>query len=123
MENLIIVFGVLFLAAGVSFFVKPDYIFEFLRKEANNINLQILAITVRLLLGFLLIYFANSSRYPNTIAAIGWFIILAAIVLLLMGRKSFQRLIAWALNFFKPYRMVGGLVAILFGMFLIYAFI
>jgi len=123
MENLIIVFGVLFLAAGISFFVKPDLIFDFLRKEANNIILQILAITVRLVLGLLLIYFANSSRYPTVIAAFGWFIILAAIALLLIGRKNFQILIEWVLNFFNPYKMVGGFLAIMLGMFLIYAFI
>jgi hypothetical protein len=40
-----------------------------------------------------------------------------------MGRRNFNRLMSWALSLSKPFGRVGGVVAVAFGAFLIYAFV
>lgn len=123
MEILIIIFGALIIIAGIGMLIKPDFIFDYLKRESDNYKLHIFAIAIRLVVGFLLIYFAGISQYPVAVEALGWFTIIAAIALILIGHKNFQQLIEWAVTFLKPYRYIGGLIAIAFGGFLIYAFL
>ncbi|MBW2252864.1 MAG: hypothetical protein JRF60_20180 [Deltaproteobacteria bacterium] len=54
---------------------------------------------------------------------IGWLSIVAAIFLSVMGRRNFNRLMSWALSLSKPLGHVGGVLAVAFGAFLIYAFV
>lgn len=123
MELIIIIFGGLIIVGGVGMLVKPDFIFDFLKRESGNRNLHLFAIIIRLLIGIILILFAGMSAYPTIMEALGWFTVIAAVALILIGRKNFQRLIDWAVTFLKPYRFIGGLLAIVFGGFLIYAFL
>lgn len=123
MELLIFIFGALIIAGGIGMLVKPDFIFDFLKRESNNLNLHIFAIAIRVVIGFLLIFYSDVSEYPVIMEALGWFVIIAAVALILIGRKNFQKLIDWAVTFLKPYRFIGGLLAIVFGGFLIYAFL
>ncbi|MBW2284657.1 MAG: hypothetical protein JRF65_08675, partial [Deltaproteobacteria bacterium] len=60
---------------------------------------------------------------PTVIEVIGWISIAAAIFLAVMGRRNFTRLMSWALSLSKPFARVGGIFAVAFGAFLIYAFI
>lgn len=123
MEQIIIIFGVLIIAAGIGLLFKPDFIFEFLKRESTNTRLHIIAIAIRIIFGILFIYYAELSGYPIVIEAIGWIAIIAAIALILIGRKNFQHLIDWAVTFLKPYHTLGGFFAIAFGIFLVYAFL
>ena len=123
MTVVIIIFGALSLLAGIVIVVNPDIIFGVLRNYVDKLALHILAIVVRLLLGVLLIYQANVSKFPFVIEIIGWITIVAAMVLAVMGRRTFKRLMSWALSFVKPYGRVGGVVAAAFGAFLMYAFV
>ena len=103
--------------------IKPDFLFDYLKRESDNYKLHIAAIVVRLIVGFLLIYYAELSQFPVAMEALGWFTIIAAVALILIGRKNFQKLIEWAVTFLRPYRFVGGILAVVFGGFLIYAFL
>jgi len=85
--------------------------------------MQILAIVVRLVLGVLLIYQSGASKYPLVIEIIGWLSIVAAVFFTVIGRNNFKRLISWALSLAKPFGRVGGVVAVCFGAFLVYAFV
>jgi hypothetical protein len=89
----------------------------------DKLALHILAVVVRLVLGALLIYQSNISKFPLVIEVIGWLSIVAAIFLAVMGRRNFNRLMSWALSLPKPLRHVGGVIAVAFGAFLIYAFV
>lgn len=123
MNSLIIIFGFLMLLAGGLLIVRPEMIFNILRDNADKLWLHIGAVLVRLLLGMLLIYQANASRFPIAIEVIGWIAVLAAIVFTMIGRNNFKRLISWAFSLAKPFSHVGGGLALCFGGFLIYAFI
>ena len=119
----IIIFAGLILLAGMFIVIKPDVMFDFLRNNSDRLELHILAIVVRLVLGVLLIFQAGVSRYPLVIEVIGWLSVVAAVFLLVIGRHNFKRLMVWALSFVNPFGRVAGVMAAVFGGFLIYAFV
>ena len=123
MTTIVIIFGTLILLSGLVILVNPEIVFRTLRKHSERIELQILAVVVRLALGVLLIYVSGISRFPLVVAIIGWLSVIAAVALAAIGRNSFKRLIAWALSLQRPYGRVGGILAACFGGFLIYAFV
>ena len=123
MTILIIIFGALTLLAGIIIIINPENIFGLLNKHTEKLELQILAIVVRLVLGALLIYQSGASKYPFVIEIIGWLSIVAAAFLATIGRNNFKRLISWALSLAKPFGRIGGVFASAFGAFLIHAFV
>ena len=123
MTLVIIIFGALTLLAGIVIVINPEVIFGFLRNNLDKLVLHILAVAVRLVIGVLLIYQSNISKFPFVIEIIGWLSIVAAIFLAVMGRRNFNRLMSWALSLSKPFGRIGGVLAGAFGAFLMYAFI
>ena len=123
MTMLIIIFGALTLLAGIVIVINPEIIFGFLGNRLDKRELHILAVVVRLVLGVLLIYQSGISKFPFVIEFIGWLSIIAAIFLAVMGRSNFKRLMSWAISLVKPIGRVGGVLAVAFGTFLIYAFV
>ena len=123
MTLLIIIFGALTLLAGIVIVINPEVIFGFLRNNLDKLVLHILAVVIRLVIGALLIYQSNISKFPFVIEVIGWLSIVAAIFLAVMGRRNFNRLMSWALSLSKPFSRVGVILAVAFGAFLIYTFV
>jgi len=123
MTVLIIIFGALTLLAGIVIVINPEVIFGFLRNNLDKLVIHILAVVIRLVLGVLLIYQSSISKFPFVIEVIGWISIFAAIFIAVMGRRNFNRLMSWALSLVKPIGRVGGVLAVAFGAFLIYAFV
>lgn len=117
----ILVFGGLTLIAGVIILFQPETIFGILRRNLDAVSLHILAVAVRVLLGAALILYASESKYPLTLEILGWVSLVAAVVLGLISRSNFRRLMKWALGLSSSYGRIGGGVAVLFGGFLIYA--
>ncbi len=123
MTIFLIIFGVLTCLAGIVILVNPEIIFGFLRKHSDKIEVHILAVVLRLILGALLIYQSSASKYPFAIEIIGWLSIVAALFFAVIGRNNFTRLMAWALSLVKPLGRVGGIFAFAFGAFLVHAFV
>ena len=123
MSILIIVFGLLMLLAGMSLITNPEIIIKMLRDNAAKLWLHIGAVAVRLSLGALLIYQASVSKFPVTMEVIGWIAIFAAIVFTIIGRNNFKHLMSRAFSLVEPFGRIGGVLAIFFGSFLIYAFV
>ena len=123
MTLLIIIFAALTLLAGIVIVINPEVIFGFLRNNVDKLAVHILAVVVRLVIGVLLIYQSNLSKFPLVIEVIGWISIVAAIIIAVMGRRNFNRVMSWALSLSKPLGRVGGVLAVAFGAFLIYAFV
>ena len=121
MNFLIIMFSTATIIAGMIIVINPETIFGLLRRTLESIGLHILAVLVRVILGVALIMYSAESKFPTVIAIIGWISILAAFVLGIMGRTNFNRLMSWALSIAPSIGRIGGLLAILFGGFLIYA--
>ncbi len=123
MTILIILFGTLILFIGIIITIQPKVIVGFVRKRLGNLRLHIFAVVIRLVIGFLLITQSDVSRFPFIIEIIGWLSLIAAFTLAAIGRRSFHRLMTWAVSIAKHYGRIGGILAGAFGAFLIYAFI
>lgn len=123
MPSIIIFFGILTFFAGLVIVINPESIYGVLGNNLDKILLHVLAVGVRVLIGILLILSASASKYPTIIAVLGWLSLAAALVLLVIGRKRFLRLMSWALSLPQPYSRLGGVVAVVFGGFLVYAFV
>lgn len=123
MTLIIIIFGLLTSVAGILILINPETVFAPLRNNVEKPWLHVTAIVVRLILGVLLILYADVSRFPLIILIIGYLSIAAAGVFSIIGRQRFIRLMRWAFSFLQPWGRVGGLFAALFGGFLVYAFI
>lgn len=122
MKLIIKSFGMLMLLLGISLLIKPEIIFGWIENNMENTSLYIFAIVVRLVFGILFILAARESRYPRVIKFLGFLFILAAIILIFIGQESFQELITSLIPEVNPFARVSGLLVIVFGGFLIYAF-
>jgi hypothetical protein len=123
MTSIIIFFGLLVFLAGAIIVVNPEIIFGFLRDNLEKVSLNVFAIGIRVVLGILLIQYADESRYPAIIEILGWLSIAAALIFLVIGRRRFLSLMSWAFSLLKNYGRVGGLVTMAFGAFLVHAFV
>jgi hypothetical protein len=123
MNALVVLFGILMFLAGISLIIKPEIIFKVLRENSDKLWLYIGAVVMRLVLGMLLVYQAKVSKLPVTIEVIGWIAIFAALVILVMGRNNFKRLLSWAFALVEPFGRIGGVLALCFGSLLVYAFV
>jgi len=123
MNFIIILFGTATIVADIIIVINPETVFGLMRRNLESFGLHILAVVVRIIIGVALITCAAESKYPTTILILGWVSIVAATVLGVMGRTNFRRLMSWALGLAPSFGRIGGLLAILFGGFLIHAVI
>ena len=121
MNYIVMLFGAATIAAGIVIVINPESVFGLMSRKLNSLGLHILAVVVRIIIGIALIICAAESKYPTAILILGWISIVAASVLGIMGRANFKRLMLWALSVAPSFGRIGGLLAILFGGFLLYA--
>jgi hypothetical protein len=122
MKLIIKLLGILILLLGVSLLIKPEIIFGWIEDNMENRSLYLFAIVMRLIFGIILIIAAKGSRYPGIIKFFGYLAVIAAIVFIFMGEKSFLEFVSSGIPAIKPYYAVVGLVAIVIGGFLVYVF-
>jgi hypothetical protein len=109
--------------AGLIIVFDSEIIFGLLRKNLERVSLQVLAVGIRLVLGILLVRYADESKYPTIVEVLGWLSIAAAATFTVIGRQRFLSLMTWALSLLKPYGRIGGVFAMAFGGFLVHAFV
>ncbi len=81
---------------------------------------HITEIASRLLLGALLIFFANATMHPLLFKIFGGVCLLAAIILIVMGSKRHCDFAVRSATFIKIFRP-AGIVSFTFGVFMIYS--
>jgi hypothetical protein len=123
MKLIIKLLGILIVLIGVSLLIKPEFVFGWIEDNMLNNSLYIFAIVMRLVFGIILIIAAKGSKYPGVIKFFGYLAVLAAIIFIFMGQKNFMDFVSSGIPAIKPYAALVGLVAILIGGFLIYAFL
>lgn len=121
MKLIIKIIGIFILLIGILLLIKPEFIFSWIADNAENQSLYILAIGIRLILGFSFIIAAKSSKYPVFIKIFGYIALIAAVVLIIIGKKGFQDLIISVFPHIKGYMVFIGLVAMALGAFLMYS--
>lgn len=121
MKEIILVFGILILLIGAAILVKPNTVFAYLGRHSKSLNIHIMAVVVRLILGAALITYAAESRYPVILQVLGWISVAAAIGLAVIGRTKFISLMDWAMKLADSVGRYAGILAMVFGGFLVYA--
>lgn len=121
MQYMIITLGALIAMTGLVIVIAPQMLLGMLQKHADKPLLFALAVIVRLVLGALLIAYAPKSAFPLTLQFLGWIAVAAAVTILVAGRERLGRLIGWAISVASRYARPAGILAVLFGAFLMYA--
>lgn len=121
MNYVILVFASIMLIAGAIILVKPTIVFGLMSTYSKSLQLHVFAVVVRLFLGIVFVTSAQSSKFPLTLEVIGWLFITAGIMLSVIGRNNFKKLVGWGLTLLPKYGRASGAFAILFGGFLVYA--
>src|SRR5207244_4084497 len=78
---------------------------------------------IRLGFGVGLLVLAETSRAPIAFRIFGGIILLTGIAILALGLERHRRMIDWWLSAGRTVQFVWGLVALAFGIFLIYAIV
>jgi hypothetical protein len=123
MTYIILLFGIFIIFAGMVLIVRPDYIMNHFRKYEDSFSLHFFAVFVRIVLGIAFVIGASGSKYPLILQIFGWLSFSAALVLSVIGRENFKRLIKWTTKITPLFRRLMGFFAILLGCFFIYAVI
>ncbi|MBL4888461.1 MAG: hypothetical protein JKX97_00395 [Candidatus Lindowbacteria bacterium] len=121
MNYIIYLYGSLLIAGGLMLAIKPGYFVGPLKSHIEEFSLYILAIGLRLLFGVVLVFAAESSKFPVILSVIGYITLLAAAILVVMGHTRFKSLMAWALDRAMKHGWASGLFTLLLGVFIIYA--
>lgn len=122
MKVIISLFILLYFILILSLLVQPNLFFDWLEDNLENSWLYFGAIAGRLLFGLLFILTANKSNHPGAIKFIGYFVLIAAVILIFMGHSRFQDLVSSVVIAFRPYAWLGAVGGLSLGGFLIYAY-
>ena len=123
MTILILALASLILITGVAVVINPLPVFGFLAARTERWGFFLFAVFMRLLMGIALVVAADDSRFPLVIEILGWLATAGALILAIIGRRNFSRVLTWALSLAGNLGRFAGLLAIAFSGFLIYAFI
>ena len=120
MSEVLVVFGLLIGLVGLFAAVRPTLLLSIARRVTVGTWLRFVAFLIRSVLGVFLILVAPSTDFPLAMKVIGSLLIVSGVAVLLMSNSGVQRLLDWALRLGPSFIMVGGVIGILFGAFLIY---
>jgi hypothetical protein len=120
MTILIAILGALIALIGALGILSPDK-FRGLLGQWPSRGRFWFAVLTRLVIGVLFLWLAEDLRYPLVMKIIGGISIFAAFGILVMGRESLDRLVAWWLGRGDGLLRLSTLFAMLFGVFLVHA--
>jgi len=119
-QIVVFAFGVAVCALAVWGLSAPDKMWQLVNGVFDK-NWGIWAAAlVRLVFGAVLITAAPVSKFPQLFIVLGWIAIVAAVVILLMGRERLRRFVAWFERLSSAATRVWLMFALAFGALLIY---
>ena len=121
MAYLIVSVGIVFIAFGLFIAIKPDLSFDLIRKYTMSMQFKVINVVLGLMIGILLISFAEESKYPAILTIVGMIAIVKGLFRGLIGLSDYEDLINWYLKAIRPFAQAMGLLVVGFGGFIIYA--
>jgi hypothetical protein len=118
---IIVIVGICISAIALAVISVPGTLIELVKNLEVTTGLRVFASVVRILLGILMVYIADLTRFPLVIEWLGYLFILAGVGLLLVKNQLLQTMINWFLGFNLIAVRIAGVVALLFGGFLVLA--
>lgn len=121
MNLFIVLLGILLGLLGAIGLFSPDSLIRVVTRFWMHPRGLFLAMVLRLIFGIIMITAAPQTRAPLTIEIIGVLSIAGAVALPLIGFQRMQRLIGWWTSRSASTLRCWALIALFFGLFLIYA--
>jgi drug/metabolite transporter superfamily protein YnfA len=122
MKFLVLLFGLFAATMGALAVFTPAGANAIARQFANRGGLYA-ATVIRIVFGGAMWFAAAESRTPMTLRIIGAIIVITGVLIALLGIERHQRMIDWWLSAGRTIQFVWGLIALVFGVFLIYAIV
>ena len=119
-QIVVLALGVIVCALSVWGMVAPDKLWKLVNGAMEKNWGIYVAVVARLLLGAALIVVAPESRFPLVFEILGWFAIVAAVIILFAGRNRLRRFVVWFEQSSQTMIRVWLLFGIAFGAFLVY---
>jgi uncharacterized membrane protein YidH (DUF202 family) len=119
MKFLVLLFGLFAATMGGLAVFAPTVANAIARQFANRGGFYAVTV-IRIVFGGAIWLAAGESRTPVTLRIIGAMIIITGVLIALLGIERHQRMIDWWLSAGRTIQFVWGLVALVFGLFLIY---
>jgi hypothetical protein len=119
-QIIVLALGVIVCGLSAWGFMAPDKIWKLVNGAMDKNWGIYVAVVARLFLGAALIVVAPESRFPLAFEILGWFAVVAAVGILLMGRERLRKFVAWFEQFSQAMIRVWLLFGIGFGAFLVY---
>lgn len=120
-EIIVLIFAAMILALSAWGLVVPVRLLAMVRGVMEHERGMYVAVLIRLILGLALLIAAPGSRYPLFLYYLGWFALVAAVGLALIGRGRVLRFLGWfdsMPSFAIRLWLLGGIA---FSAFLVYA--
>jgi hypothetical protein len=121
MSEALIIFGVLICVVSLLAVFLPARLLRLARAVTITTRLRLITFIVRTSLGAFLIAAAPSTEYALVMKIIGGLLVVSGVTVLLIGNARIQGLLSWAMRLGTSAVIVGGLVGLLFGVFLIFS--
>ena len=116
-------FSALIFVIGILIIISPPIVYDRLDTYKETLWLYLSAVFLRGAVGVALILTSASTKHPQTVEALGWLAALAAGVLLLVGKRRFVRLMKQAISMSTGLGRLSGVFAVVFGSFIVYAYL
>lgn len=114
-------FGIVIAVLGIVGLIAPGSLIRLVSAAWQSRAGLYLAIILRLVLGLALIGAAPGSRFPDALGILGVITILAAVIASMLGFERVRRFVQWWAARPSGFGRAWGLVAAVFGVFLVYA--
>jgi uncharacterized membrane protein len=112
--------GLIVAAIGVLGVAAPAVLLEFGRSLHTTTALYVVA-ALRVMFGAILLWVAPVSRTPRILRALGVFIIIAGVITPFFGVERSRAMLEWWLAQGSFFARAWASVALLFGLFIVYA--
>ena len=119
-QSIVFLFGITILLLSLWGILFPDRLIKLVKGVMHEGWGMYIAVLARVLLGVSLIFAASDSKFPMTFEILGWFTLVAAVVLLFIGRERISALIAWFERCSNSLIRLWMVFGVVFGGFLIY---
>jgi hypothetical protein len=119
MTSLVAILGVLIVLLGLTGLAQPPR-FRAMFTAMDSRTRFVLAIGIRLAMGALLWWLADELRHPHVMRILAVIAVVAAVVILLFGRKRLDQLIGWWLDKPDGVLRISALFAAAFGGYLVF---
>ncbi len=113
--------GILIFLLCIWGFIAPKALFKSVLDVWNRPWGIYFAIAIRIALGILFVLAAEQTRFPETIRFLGYLMVIAALLILVIGRQHTDKFINWWKDRPPTFLRVWLIFGIIFGVFIVYA--